>query len=202
MVSEYKLVLLGEGAVGKTSILLQYTKRKFESDHIMTIQASFRSKVLNIADQTITLNLWDTAGQEKFHSLALVYYRDANAAVLVYDVTDRDSFDRVQNWVQELVKNVDGKPILAIAANKTDLPKSQHVISSEEGREYAEKVGAQFFETSAKDVDTLNPMFLHIAKNLQQQHGGRNSTENVRSTRTLKIEDDSAPEASTGGCGC
>ncbi len=202
---EYKIVLLGEGAVGKTSILLQYTKKKFEPDRQMTIEASFRTKKLNINEKPLVLNLWDTAGQERFHSLALVYYRDADAAVLVFDVTDRTSFDRVQNWVQELHKNIDYEPVLAIAANKIDLPKAQHEVSAEEGEAYAKSVGAEFFLTSAKEQDTIAPMFLAISRKLLAQKGSRGGSKQSASggRKGLTIEDDVDDDGTQGGgCGC
>jgi len=91
----FKIVLLGEGCVGKTSCVLRYVEDAFNDKHLTTLQASFLTKKLNIRGKRVTLNIWDTAGQERFHALGPIYYRDADGAVLVYDITDTDSFGKV-----------------------------------------------------------------------------------------------------------
>ncbi|KAJ8983845.1 hypothetical protein NQ317_016450 [Molorchus minor] len=101
----FKVVLLGEGCVGKTSLVIRYVEDKFNSNHISTVQASFLNKKINVDGTHINLSIWDTAGQEKFHALGPIYYRSSNGAVLVYDITDEDSFQKVKNWVKELRKN-------------------------------------------------------------------------------------------------
>ncbi|KAJ8956478.1 hypothetical protein NQ314_006715 [Rhamnusium bicolor] len=100
----FKVVLLGEGCVGKTSLVLRYIEDKFVSNHISTVQASFLNKKINLDSNRVNLAIWDTAGQEKFHALGPIYYRSSNGAVLVYDITDEDSFQKVKNWVKELRK--------------------------------------------------------------------------------------------------
>ena len=98
-----QVVLLGEGRVGKTSLLLRYVENTFSETQTPTVQATYLSKRVALEnDGAATLNVWDTAGQERFHALGPIYYRDADAAVLVYDITDSDSFDRVKSWVKEL----------------------------------------------------------------------------------------------------
>ncbi|KAK8784590.1 hypothetical protein V5799_009044 [Amblyomma americanum] len=92
----FKVVLLGEGCVGKTSLVLRYVENKFNDKHLSTLQASYLDKRLNIAGERVHLAIWDTAGQEKFHALGPIYYRDSNGAVLVYDITDEGSFLKVR----------------------------------------------------------------------------------------------------------
>eukprot|EP00057_Strongylocentrotus_purpuratus_P012963 XP_011667437.1 PREDICTED: ras-related protein Rab-21 [Strongylocentrotus purpuratus] len=91
----FKVVLLGEGCVGKTSLVLRYVENKFNDKHITTLQASFLNKKLNIGGKRVNLDIWDTAGQERFHALGPIYYRDSNGAILVYDITDEDSFTKL-----------------------------------------------------------------------------------------------------------
>jgi Ras-related protein Rab-21 len=95
----FKIVLLGEGRVGKTSILLRYTKGEFNDRQVSTLQASYLDKKIMIEGSSVQLSVWDTAGQERFHALGPIYYRDADGALLVYDVTDAESFNKVKKWV-------------------------------------------------------------------------------------------------------
>ena len=116
------VVLLGEGRVGKTCLCLRYVNNTFSSEQESTIQATYLEKRLNVGKRAVTLNIWDTAGQERFHALGPIYYRDSHGAVLVYDITDRDSFTKVRHWVKELRKIVGQTIVLVIAGNKADMP--------------------------------------------------------------------------------
>ncbi|GAQ87443.1 GTP-binding protein [Klebsormidium nitens] len=159
-----KVVLLGEGRVGKTSLLLRFAKDEFSDTQQATIQASFLSKkVLVDAETSVALSIWDTAGQERFHSLGPIYYRDADAALLVYDVTDKDSFDRVKSWVKELKKMAGRNIVLAIAGNKIDLDRQEELDLTEQ-TEYAESIGASHFTTSAKLNKGIDAVFQDLAK--------------------------------------
>ncbi|MCL7039379.1 hypothetical protein MKW94_011497, partial [Papaver nudicaule] len=121
----FKLVLLGDGRVGKTSLVLRYVNNVFSDQQQATVQASFLTKRILIQGLPITLSIWDTAGQERFHAFGPIYYRDADAALLVYDITDNDSFIRVKNWVKELQQMASKSIIMAIAANKSDLVRAK-----------------------------------------------------------------------------
>uniref|UniRef100_A0A914KWZ6 Ras-related protein Rab-21 n=1 Tax=Meloidogyne incognita TaxID=6306 RepID=A0A914KWZ6_MELIC len=127
----FKVVLLGEGAVGKTSLMLRYTENKFINEHISTIQAAFASKHLIVDNERVELAIWDTAGQERFHALGPIYYRDSHGALLVYDITDRRSFERVKKWVEELLQMLGDTVVLFVVGNKIDL-ESSRVVSVEE----------------------------------------------------------------------
>mmetsp|Transcript_2063 Transcript_2063/g.5397 ORF Transcript_2063/g.5397 Transcript_2063/m.5397 type:complete len:134 (-) Transcript_2063:289-690(-) len=113
--NSFKIVLLGEGRVGKTSLVLRYVNNVFSEKQQSTVQASFLTKRLSIGDRTVNLAIWDTAGQERFHSLGPIYYRDADGALLVYDTTDAESFNKVKNWVKELRKMVGPEIFICIA---------------------------------------------------------------------------------------
>lgn len=157
-----KIVLLGEGRVGKTSLALRFVHNTFSHSQQATLQASFLSKHVAAGGKEVELAIWDTAGQERFHALGPIYYRDAQAALLVYDITDADSFTRVQTWVQELLQMVGPSIVIAIAANKQDLRKQQ-VVSSTESEAYAASIGALHFSTSAKTGEGLQDIFQAIA---------------------------------------
>jgi Ras-related protein Rab-21 len=130
-VERFKVVLLGEGRVGKTSILLRYTKGEYSDRQISTLQASYLDKRVTVGTSTVNLSIWDTAGQERFHALGPIYYRDAAAALLVYDITDAESFHKVKNWVKELRKIVGNDIVIVIAGNKIDLEKNRAVDEGE-----------------------------------------------------------------------
>lgn len=130
-----------------------------------TIQATYLDKRLNVGKRSVKLMIWDTAGQERFHSLAPIYYRDANGALLVYDITDRDSFTKVRHWVKELRKIVGKNIILVIAGNKSDMEKKRQVDEAE-AEAYAVSVGAIHVPTSAKTGKNVENAFLEMTKGM------------------------------------
>lgn len=161
----FKVVLLGEGRVGKTCLCLRYVQNSFSGDQESTIQATYLDKRLNVGKRSVKLMIWDTAGQERFHSLAPIYYRDANGALLVYDVTDRDSFTKVRHWVKELRKIVGKNIVLVIACNKSDMEKKRQVDEAE-AEAYATSVGAVHIATSAKTGKNVEEAFLELTKGM------------------------------------
>lgn len=204
----FKVVLLGEGAVGKTSLVLRYVENKFNDKHISTLQASFLEKRLNIAGRRVNLALWDTAGQERFHALGPIYYRDSHGALLVYDITDEDSFKKVKTWVKELRKMLGEEICLRIVGNKIDLDKERHV-SVEEAERYAESVGARHFHTSAKLNKGIEELFLDLSKAMLERSDEDTKTRPGATNRAssshrnvVTIVDDDAGQSSSrrGGC--
>uniref|UniRef100_A0A0D9ZXN9 Ras-related protein Rab-21 n=1 Tax=Oryza glumipatula TaxID=40148 RepID=A0A0D9ZXN9_9ORYZ len=172
----FKLVLLGDGRVGKTSLVLWYVNDVFSDKQEATVQASYLTKRLVVEGVPITLSIWDTAGQEKFHALGPIYYRDADAALLVYDITDNDTFLRVTKWVKELKQMANKDIVMAIAANKSDLVRSKH-IDTNEAASYAESIGATLFVTSAKAGTGIDDIFSDIAKRLLEKR--KNSSDGL-----------------------
>ncbi|XP_058110524.1 uncharacterized protein LOC131253516 [Magnolia sinica] len=158
----FKLVLLGDGRVGKTSLVLRYVNNVFSEKQEATVQASYLTKRLVIEGVPINLSIWDTAGQERFHALGPIYYRDADAALLVYDITDNDTFVRVRNWVKELQQMSPKTIVMAIAANKSDLVRSKK-FDLQEAEGYAASIGARIVVTSAKLGTGIDEVFLDIA---------------------------------------
>ncbi|XP_017062269.1 ras-related protein Rab-21 [Drosophila ficusphila] len=155
----FKAVLLGEGCVGKTSLVLRYMEDRFNAQHLSTLQASFVSRKVSLEDgRRAQLNIWDTAGQERFHALGPIYYRGSDGALLVYDITDQDSFQKVKSWVRELRQMRGTEIALIIVGNKTDL-EEQRAVAHEEALQYARTVGAQYVETSAKENEGVAELF-------------------------------------------
>lgn len=208
----FKVVLLGEGRVGKTSLLVRFTSNKFNDREQATVQAApFQPRPLQMGTQRVELQLWDTAGQERFHSLGPIYYRDAAAALIVFDITDIDSFQRAKAWVKELQQMVGPDIVITIAANKCDLEKERSVPDAVIAA-YARQVGASYFNTSAKTGSGLDKAFQDIAKRaLQQQQeklASRSSTGSLESGEVrrrhggLLIADDSSPSPAAKQSGC
>ncbi|ODN01915.1 Ras-related protein Rab-21 [Orchesella cincta] len=198
----FKVVLLGEGCVGKTSVVLRYVEDRFNDKHVTTLQASFLQKRINIAGRRIQLAIWDTAGQERFHALGPIYYRDANGAILVYDITDKDSFEKVKTWVKELKKMLGNDICLSIAGNKTDL-ESQRTVSTEEAENYAALVGAKHYHTSAKLNHNIEELFLDLSERMVSISEGQQRKPTTRRNVVVVENSDtsaSVPESNKTGC--
>ncbi|CAG9318812.1 unnamed protein product [Blepharisma stoltei] len=160
---EFKIVTLGEGRVGKTSLTLKAARGQFHEDERSTVNANFLQKDITFQGNQIRLHLWDTAGQERFRALAPNYYRGAKGAIVVYDITDKSSFDRVVSWVKELSMQADKDICIVIAGNKCDREKERQ-ISKAEAMEYARKVGVLHFDTSAKTGMGVEEIFSELGR--------------------------------------
>ncbi|KAJ0393748.1 hypothetical protein P43SY_005295 [Pythium insidiosum] len=184
---KFKVVLLGEGRVGKTSILLRYIKGEYDDRQVSTLQASYLDKRLLVDNSKVQLSLWDTAGQERFHALGPIYYRDADGALLVYDITDEESFRKVRTWVKELRRIVGDDIDISIAGNKVDLQRNRKV-NEDDAKRYAESVGATHFNTSAKLNRGLEDVFVELTKRMLQRSGAKKK-------KSALIADDDEPMA-------
>ena len=161
----FKIVLIGESGVGKTSIISQFIDQIFQDDQQSTIGGTFSTKTVKCSNgKLLKLEIWDTAGQERYRSVTKMFYKDANAAILVYDITSDYSFEQLQKyWVEQVRDSSPKNIILAIIANKSDLIEFEKVDEGE-ARQYAESINALFSVTSAKSNTGVNDLFLEIAK--------------------------------------
>ena len=187
--------------MGKTSIFLRYTEGKFNERHDVTNQAAFKTKKLTLAGKRVSLHIWDTAGQEKFHAIAPIYYRDSRGAILVYDITDANSFDRVKIWVKELRRMCGSDLVLTIVGNKTDLERDRHV-EEQRAVEYSEQVAAKHFSCSAKQNRGIEEIFLDLTKRLiasQSESNYKTGSPN-RPPPSLDIVEDVNEEKRGAGC--
>nr|ACF24574.1 Ras-related small GTPase Rab5 [Gymnochlora stellata] len=161
----FKLVLLGDAAVGKSSCVERFVKNEFFEFQQPTIGAAFLTQTIPLEDYIVKFEIWDTAGQERYRSLAPMYYRGAAAALVVYDITDPDSFDGAKTWIQELQRQGAADIVIGLAGNKLDLS-SQRKIDSKEAKSFADENGCIFYETSAKTGANVQEIFVAIAQKL------------------------------------
>mmetsp|Transcript_8547 Transcript_8547/g.18809 ORF Transcript_8547/g.18809 Transcript_8547/m.18809 type:complete len:194 (-) Transcript_8547:1835-2416(-) len=164
-VCHFKLVLLGDTSVGKSCLVVRFVRDEFFEYQEPTIGAAFLTQTVSLDDATVKFEIWDTAGQERYRSLAPMYYRGAAAAIVVYDITKKDSFNGAKSWVKELQRRGDPNVIIALAGNKADL-ESRRKVEFEEANSYAEENGIFHIETSAKNANNVKALFVEIAKRL------------------------------------
>lgn len=164
-VHHFKLVLLGDTAVGKSCLVVRFVRDEFFEFQEPTIGAAFLTQTVQLDESTVKFEIWDTAGQERYRSLAPMYYRGAAAAIVVYDITNPDSFAGAKSWVKELQRRGDPNVVIALAGNKADLD-SRRKVEFEEANAYAEENGILHLETSAKNANNVKSLFVEIAKKL------------------------------------
>ncbi|CEG63574.1 Putative GTP-binding protein ryh1 [Rhizopus microsporus] len=162
---KYKLVFLGEQSVGKTSLITRFMYDTFDSTYQATIGIDFLSKTMYLEDKTVRLQLWDTAGQERFRSLIPSYIRDSSVAVIVYDISSRNSFLNTTKWIDDVRAERGDEAIVVLVGNKTDLNEKREV-TTEEGEKRAKELNVMFIETSAKAGHNVKLLFRKIAQAL------------------------------------
>ena len=183
-----KVVLLGEAGVGKTCLISQFISGVFDADTISSLSAQFITKTVDFKkyDKSLKFEIWDTAGQERFRSLARIFYKDAKVICLVYDITLKESFEKMKSYwyEQEVLLNADGQPIFVVVGNKFDLYEKRQV-SDEEALDFAKSIRAIFQYTSAKNASGINELFNNIGNeyfnpdfNLLEQEKKENKTKN------------------------
>ncbi|XP_034745609.1 ras-related protein Rab-6A isoform X1 [Etheostoma cragini] len=196
---KFKLVFLGEQSVGKTSLITRFMYDSFDNTYQATIGIDFLSKTMYLEDRTIRLQLWDTAGQERFRSLIPSYIRDSAAAVVVYDITNVNSFQQTTKWIDDVRTERGSDVIIMLVGNKTDLADKRQV-SIEEGERKAKELNVMFIETSAKAGYNVKQLFRRVAAALP----GMDITQDKSREDMIDIKLEKPPEqpVSEGGCSC
>ena len=163
----FKVLIIGDSSVGKSNILLRFSDNIFHDTFLPTIGVDFKIRNVKISDQTIKLNIWDTAGQERFKTITSTYYKGAHGIILVYDITDRESFNNINNWLTEVKKHAGANVVKLIVGNKCDL-EQERIVSTQEGKDFADSLGVSFLETSAKQRTNIDEAFMTLTKQIYE----------------------------------
>ena len=189
-----KILLIGESGVGKTSIISQYVEETFKEDQETSAGASFSTKKLELKNgNLVTLEIWDTAGQEKFRALTQLFYKESSAAILVYDITRKDSFEQIKEyWFNQVKEKSPNNVIIALAANKIDLFENEEV-EEKIARDFANEIGAIFMMTSAKNKDGIDELFDIIANKIfkcsgDDDNGDGNTIDRIKEIRGKSVK--------------
>eukprot|EP00056_Hartaetosiga_gracilis_P020323 m.18788 g.18788 ORF g.18788 m.18788 type:complete len:219 (-) comp8359_c0_seq1:149-805(-) len=164
----FKYIIIGDSAVGKSCLLLQFTDSRFQMVHDLTIGVEFGARMVTIDKKQIKLQIWDTAGQESFRSITRSYYRGAAGALLVYDITRRDTFQHLATWLEDAKAHSNPNMVIILVGNKSDLGEERQV-SYEDGERFANQHGLMFLETSAKTSANVEEAFTSTAAKIYEK---------------------------------
>ncbi|KAB1251748.1 Ras-related protein Rab-1B [Camelus dromedarius] len=192
----FKLLLIGDSGVGKSCLLLRFADDTYTESYISTIGVDFKIRTIELDGKTIKLQIWDTAGQERFRTITSSYYRGAHGIIVVYDVTDQESYANVKQWLQEIDRYASENVNKLLVGNKSDLT-TKKVVDNTTAKEFADSLGIPFLETSAKNATNVEQAFMTMAAEIKKRMGPGAASGGERPN--LKI--DSTPVKQAGG-GC
>ncbi|KIY43637.1 small GTP-binding protein [Fistulina hepatica ATCC 64428] len=194
----FKLLLIGDSGVGKSCLLLRFADDTYTESYISTIGVDFKIRTIELEGKTVKLQIWDTAGQERFRTITSSYYRGAYGIIVVYDVTDNDTFTNVKQWLQEIDRYASEGVNKLLVGNKSDLT-SKKVVEYAVAKEFADQLGIPFLETSAKNATNVEQAFLTMAKQIKDKMGSSSTAPGAAKTSTVTP---GAPmqQQQSGGC--
>jgi len=160
---QYKILILGDATVGKTSILIRYTENTFDSDSLSTLGVDVKYKYVTMNNKKIRMNIWDTAGQDRFKNIAKNYFKGANAVIFVYDVNVKQTIEKIKYWINSANENTSKDVVGVIVGNKIDM-RENHEIMNEQIKSLADKYDMETFETSAKTGEGISEVFTYLVQ--------------------------------------
>ena len=175
----FKVLLIGNSDVGKSSLILRYVDQIWNDVFVPTIGVDFKVKSLEVDKKMVKMQIWDTAGQERFRNVISSYFKGAHGILLIYDITSKDSFKELENWLGEVEKKANSQVLKILIGNKCDLEDNRE-ISKDEGEAFAMRNGMQFMETSAKDNTNVNEAFEALAKIMVESNNKRKVKMNAK----------------------
>ncbi|SAM06037.1 hypothetical protein [Absidia glauca] len=194
----FKLLLIGDSGVGKSCLLLRFADDTYTESYISTIGVDFKIRTIELEGKTVKLQIWDTAGQERFRTITSSYYRGAHGIIVVYDVTDQDSFNNVKQWLSEIERYAAEGVNKLLVGNKSDLV-DKKVVDTEQAKELAGSLSIPLLETSAKDATNVEQAFLTMAKQIKDRMGSTMQQQQPKST--VKVgQGASVQPKQSGGC--
>ena len=184
-----KIALIGDAGVGKTSIAMRYANNEFKDDYASTGGAAYSTKTIQTETQTIHLDIWDTAGQEKFRSVARSFYKDAIIVVLVYDITNKLSFTNLKDvWLPEIKNNGEENIILGVVGNKNDQYENEDTVNEVEAKTYSDSINGIFKLVSAKTGDNINNLFNELLKEYFKRNNPEKVNDFLSRRQSVKIK--------------
>ena len=181
----FKVLLIGNSDVGKSSLILRYVDQIWNDVFVPTIGVDFKVKSLQIDNKRVKMQIWDTAGQERFRNVISSYFKGAHGILLIYDITARDSFKELENWLGEVERNATPQVLKILIGNKCDLDE-QRQITVDEGEAFAARNGMKFIETSAKNNTNVNEAFEALAKIMFESSNKKNVIKVEK--KTIKVD--------------
>ncbi|UZJ57505.1 hypothetical protein CBS101457_006825 [Exobasidium rhododendri] len=195
----FKLLLIGDSGVGKSCLLLRFADDTYTESYISTIGVDFKIRTIELEGKTVKLQIWDTAGQERFRTITSSYYRGAHGIIVVYDVTDQDTFANVKQWLQEIDRYACEGVNKLLVGNKSDLT-TKKVVEYSVAKEFADQLSIPFLETSAKSSTNVEQAFLTMAKQIKDRMGS-STVNNAPGKSNVKLgQGQSVADQSSGGC--
>ncbi|KAK7331558.1 hypothetical protein VNO80_28294 [Phaseolus coccineus] len=189
----FKLLLIGDSSVGKSCLLLRFADDSYVDSYISTIGVDFKIRTIDLQGKTVKLQIWDTAGQERFRTITSSYYRGAHGIIIVYDVTEMESFNNVKQWLNEIDRYANDSVCKLLVGNKCDLVDNK-VVDSQTAKAFADELGIPFLETSAKDSINVEQAFLTMAAEIKKKMGSHATV--GKSTEAVQMKGEPIPQKS------
>ena len=183
----FKLLIVGESGVGKTCMLLRFADNSFEENFLSTIGVDFKVRELDVDNKHVKLQIWDSAGQERFRNITTSYYRNCGGIIIVYDITRHDTFVKVTEWIEEVRKNTNNVPLLLVG-NKADLIEKRQV-TEQEAKSLADRMGLVLLETSAKTALNIEDAFKEISRQLMADAANKPKSDSGKQVTLKKKEE-------------